>query len=815
MKKKILKTSLAFMLSITTIMTSSIPSFAMEVNDDNTEYQTLTDKLEAILPEEEIKEVNTIEQLDTKDVVSNDNSVFKSCRLIVYSESELTFKDDIGKDNIKSVQKLNELNAYVVTYSSFKEAEKAFNNYVSQGIEVEVDMVSDAPKGVENKDERDNEVEDEKIASTNENKDTKSLDKLNELEEKKDIVVAVLDTGLNDGEDIFTDRIIEGKNFVDDSDDVVDKNGHGTTMSRIVLTNVNNTDSELTEVDKGKTYVLPIKVLNDKGIGTTLSAYKGIKYAIEKKVDIINLSLSGIGHSKLLESAINEAYNNNIPVVVSSGNDNKEITDYTPANIDSAITIGSADIITQEDGSTTYEKAAYSNYGSDTNKIDYVTNGSYEYERTIEDEKIKTTTYGTSVSAAYVTSFIAMLKQLALTDNDNSNDMLSMNDVDASLDASAIKLDNESFFGKGYLSKDNINLVSSNKPDAEPLDAEDITIEDEDISLYTNAGNRSAMAAIIDGHSYINFTHPDAEDALNDIGGGGDVGWMSAMEFSIQLARVIEDNQTHTIVFNDCLYWADFTSRTLTKNKTIKIVDTDGKSGDGINCLGINPNHTNALFTISGGVNVKISGGAIYSEGCQESTNDSNITNLGTKTLKRPAISVNSNGTLTLENTSLRGSYDAAYVLNNHGTVTMTGGSIIGGANDSANHPLVINYGTLTIRKVRLNESYVGNNRNSTCIENYKSLTVEGSAVGFAMTGIKNTSQATKCEIKKYTTSESTISGNVGSGIYNAKGKTVDFTSSTIASNNGNGVENYGTFNMSGSATVTLGSIYLAGHQEK
>ena len=147
MKKKILKTSLAFMLSITTIMTSSIPSFAMEVNS-NTEYQTLTDKLEAILPEEEIKEVNTIEQLDTKDVVSNDNSAFKSCRLIVYSESELTFKDDIGKDNIKSVQKLNELNAYVVTYSSFKEAEKAFNNYISQGIEVEVDMVSDAPKQI-------------------------------------------------------------------------------------------------------------------------------------------------------------------------------------------------------------------------------------------------------------------------------------------------------------------------------------------------------------------------------------------------------------------------------------------------------------------------------------------------------------------------------------------------------------------------------------------------------------------------------------------------------------------------------------------
>ncbi len=36
---------------------------------------------------------------------------------------------------------------------------------------------------------------------------------------------------------------------------------------------------------------MPVKVLGDNGAGTTESLLKGIMYAIEQKVDVINMSL--------------------------------------------------------------------------------------------------------------------------------------------------------------------------------------------------------------------------------------------------------------------------------------------------------------------------------------------------------------------------------------------------------------------------------------------------------------------------------------------------------------------------------------------
>ena len=156
-----------------------------------------------------------------------------------------------------------------------------------------------SPEGVENKDIFNQDVRNEEIASTNETKPSESIDR---VKSDRDIVVAILDSGLNASDEIFDGRIIADKNFIDGKD-TSDIYGHGTVMSRIVLDNAMSNE-------QNQVKIMPIKVLNDEGVGTTLSAYKGIKYAIEKKVDVINLSMAGIGHSKLLETAINEAYNN-------------------------------------------------------------------------------------------------------------------------------------------------------------------------------------------------------------------------------------------------------------------------------------------------------------------------------------------------------------------------------------------------------------------------------------------------------------------------------------------------------------------------
>ena len=476
--KRVVNSSIAFVMVFAMIMTSGIVANASELQG-NTEYRGV---LESITGKQSVDNVNSVEKLDTTDTVKNVDSDFKSCRLIITNKEDMEFED---KDNtIKSVQHID--NIYIVEYFTVEATEQAYNDYLSNGYEVELDTVKDAPEGISNKDKLDNEINKEEIATTNEKKDVEKLDKINKYKDKKKeenkketITVAVLDTGLNVGEDIFTDRLVEGKNFVDeDSDKTDDVNGHGTTMARLILDTVNDVNAE------NNIKIMPIKILNDEGKGTTLSAYKGIKYLIEEKQKnpdfnvVINISATGLGQSKLLNSVINEAYNNKIPVVVSAGNDNKDIFDYTPANVKSAFTISSAYEYEDE-----YYKSIYSNYGQG---IDYCTSGDYTYTRIIDEKEVDTIVMGTSVSSVYVTGYIALLKQMAMSDEDDDNDELSITDIDNSLYLSAIALDdNKDHFGKGYLLKENIVLDPKRIKDKE-LDVDNVAEVNENIQLMSN-----------------------------------------------------------------------------------------------------------------------------------------------------------------------------------------------------------------------------------------------------------------------------------------------------------------------------------------
>ncbi|MCR4611501.1 MAG: S8 family serine peptidase, partial [Lachnospiraceae bacterium] len=783
--KRLIKSSIAFTLAFTMVLTSGIVANANELNGSE-KYTTISENIKDILPKqtEEIKQVNSIEELDTNDtIVKESDSIFKSCRLIIYSDKEMEFDNDY----IKSVQKYD--NFYVVEYASVKDTEDSYNNYKEDGIDVEIDEVKDTPEIVENKANKNTEAEEdvskEEIATTNTDKDKQNIDEANA--DSKIVTVAILDTGLNAGEDIFDNRIVEGKNFVD-GDNTNDNNGHGTAMSKIMLEETN--DQEVI------TKIMPIKVLNDEGVGTTLSAYKGIKYAIEKNVDVINLSLSGLGKSKLLESAINDAINHNIPVVVSAGNDNKEITEYTPANIESTITVSSTENIDNK-----YTKTIYSNFGSDTNNIDFATKGFYEYTRTINNKQVNTSISGTSVSSAYVTSYVALLKQLALTDDDENNDNLNFNDIYNSLVLSSTKInetnsdytekENKYYFGNGYLDKSNF-VIQKSEEEVTPLPVEEVKETDENITLNTQATNRFMSACIIDGHGFYN-----SSKGLEALAAQSACGYASSWEdkgafLDAILGTYITDYQNHTITFNDAF---EMDNKGATINlygtKTVNCVDSDGVSGDGIgekSADGYAP-----AVTVNG--NITFVGGSLSSAKAQDSTNLSYI-NLNEGVLNyRPALE--NNGTVTLNNTGLRAGSRAEYVVKNNAGHTMTltgGGASIGAANASASKPNIINEGTLTIsenstKKYQLDKSYTPSGfQNSEAIRNNGTLYVTGGVIGHATVGIKNN------------TTNAYISGGTifacSVGIENASSKRLNQSSGSITSNT------YGVVNNSGATYI-------------
>ena len=67
--------------------------------------------------------------------------------------------------------------------------------------------------------------------------------------------------------------------------------------------------------------IMPLRVLDGKGMGDTVTVAKGILYAIRNRADIINLSFVGSLSDPILEDAINQAYRAGVLVVAAAGNE--------------------------------------------------------------------------------------------------------------------------------------------------------------------------------------------------------------------------------------------------------------------------------------------------------------------------------------------------------------------------------------------------------------------------------------------------------------------------------------------------------------
>jgi subtilisin family serine protease len=173
------------------------------------------------------------------------------------------------------------------------------------------------------------------------------------------VIVAVLDTGIDplhpefrnrlseDGWSVLTDSadFAETTNGIDeDGDGLVDEMyGHGTHVSGIIV-----------RVAPGAT-LLPIKVLNDDGIGDAFSVAQGIAYAVAHGADVINLSLSSTYDSEIVRAAVRYARDNDALLIAATGNSGKDEPKEYPAATDGVIGVaatGPDDL-----------KSSYSNYG--------------------------------------------------------------------------------------------------------------------------------------------------------------------------------------------------------------------------------------------------------------------------------------------------------------------------------------------------------------------------------------------------------------------------------------------------------------------
>jgi len=239
-----------------------------------------------------------------------------------------------------------------------------------------------------------------------------------------DVLIAVLDTGIDYNHPDLEDKMWEdiGYDFVNDDDDPMDEDGHGTHVAGIV-------SSVAPEVE-----LMALKVIEDRG-GDWIDLAKAIQYAHDNGADIITMSLgaqrSRLG--RLIELRIDAAYEDGILLTAAAGN-NDDDDEFYPAAYESVMGVSAVN--------STKQKAYYSNYGDwieiaapggGTEKQVYSTlpDGSY-------GNKI-----GTSMACPFVTG-AAALRMSAEPEESNK-------EVREFMQETAIDLSDENYYGHGLV----------------------------------------------------------------------------------------------------------------------------------------------------------------------------------------------------------------------------------------------------------------------------------------------------------------------------------------------------------------------------
>ena len=216
------------------------------------------------------------------------------------------------------------------------------------------------------------------------------------------INIAVIDSGCDMNHESLKENIVFVRNFTDEDKKnpniVIDRVGHGTHVAGIIAANGNN-NTVVGVAPWANLYIL--KAIDRTGSGKVSWVINAINYAVEKKVDIISMSLGMPNNDPKLEKAIKLAVNNNILVVCAAGNEgdgNSGDYEYSyPASYVDVISVGAVD-----------KKGVPASFSNANLVVDLVAPG-VDVVSTYPNNQFASLS-GTSMAAPHVSGSLALLK---------------------------------------------------------------------------------------------------------------------------------------------------------------------------------------------------------------------------------------------------------------------------------------------------------------------------------------------------------------------------------------------------------------------
>ena len=217
------------------------------------------------------------------------------------------------------------------------------------------------------------------------------------------VVVAVVDSGIDLTHPEFAGRLLPGFDYVQWDSQPQDEYGHGTHAAGIIAAAGDNGTGVAGLGWQVK--ILPLRVLDRNGSGSASSVASAISNAANQHADVVNLSLALSGPNETVLNAILFARGNGVVVVASAGNDT--LPGQAPAPV--RYPARYAEVIAVAASTHWEDWATYSNGGPE---VDFAAPGG-EFSDQILSTGLSGGTaqlYGTSMAAAYVSGVVALLR---------------------------------------------------------------------------------------------------------------------------------------------------------------------------------------------------------------------------------------------------------------------------------------------------------------------------------------------------------------------------------------------------------------------
>jgi thermitase len=147
------------------------------------------------------------------------------------------------------------------------------------------------------------------------------------------VVVAVLDTGVDSSHPDLRGSLVAGYDVIDGDAVPDDLHGHGTAVAGII-----GAQAGLCPACS----LMPIRILDAKGFGTTSTIAAGIVRAVNSGARVLNLSVGSTGTTETMADGVRYALDRGVVLVAAAGNDGLDDAMY-PAAYPGVISVGATD----------------------------------------------------------------------------------------------------------------------------------------------------------------------------------------------------------------------------------------------------------------------------------------------------------------------------------------------------------------------------------------------------------------------------------------------------------------------------------------